>query len=542
MHATDVLDGASVEELHQELVLASVMRIRPVLALALALICADAGRARAAECENDSPLGVSRIAEVDTSGGALFGGLQYIANGDFLQDREVVLTFDDGPHVEHTTSVLKSLASECTRATFFVVGRMALAYPDTLRAMARNGHTIGVHTWSHAWIGKLTPERARSEFEMAVSALPRILGRPIAPFFRFPFLSDPKTEIDYIKSRDFGIFSIDIDSYDSRGFSADRIVKHTMKWLNTKGRGIILFHDIKRTTAAALPQILRELKKGGFRVVHMVPSQRAMTVADYDAELNVAFSKRFPTKPGKDGLPGEPGAYPVPVLLADGAPVIGPASGGGAGSAPDAIVVASATTAPPVTVSSAPAGGTTGPQAPPAPPLVVAAVAPELPAPTPPELPTPVVTAALDPSPSALPGTAPVTTSAPPAAASTLDPAPSADAIVAPPEPEPTPAADVATAPAAPEAPTVVAQVPEISPPATSTPEESTAPIVVATVAPPIPLRPSVEAEPAAPARAANSTQAIATSFLSLTVSRNKRTPQVGVLRLTTAKARAANS
>ena len=106
--------------------------------------------ARAQEACTPGPnaLGVSRVVEIDTSAGPRFG-VQYKEH-DLLADGEVVLTFDDGPLRAYTKPVLEALQAHCTKATFFVVGRMAVADPEMVREYARLGHTVGIHTWSHA--------------------------------------------------------------------------------------------------------------------------------------------------------------------------------------------------------------------------------------------------------------------------------------------------------------------------------------------------------------------------------------------------------
>ena len=131
-------------------------------------------------------LGVSRVAEIDTSAGPRFG-FQY-KEQDILADGEVVLTFDDGPLRAYTKPVLEALAAHCTKATFFVVGRMAVADPEMVREYARRGHTVGTHTWSHANLHASTPLKARAEIELGFSAVQQALGKPVAPFFRFPYL------------------------------------------------------------------------------------------------------------------------------------------------------------------------------------------------------------------------------------------------------------------------------------------------------------------------------------------------------------------
>src|SRR6185312_4751685 len=107
------------------------------------------GVVKADACASDPKLlGVSRVVEVDTAGGADIGGDRKNAQ-HFLNDGEVVLTFDDGPSRADTKAILKALADQCTKATFFMVGQMVLADPETVRAVAAAGHTIGTHTWSH---------------------------------------------------------------------------------------------------------------------------------------------------------------------------------------------------------------------------------------------------------------------------------------------------------------------------------------------------------------------------------------------------------
>lgn len=235
-------------------------------------------------CRNPDALGVSRTVEVDTAGGALFGSVQYSHAPTFLHDKEVVLTFDDGPFAETTPEVLDALAQECTKATFFYVGKMALRFPGVLAQVDQAGHTIAAHTWAHANLRKLPGARGQAEIEKGLSMLQARLGHPVAAFFRFPYLSDPATSIKYLNGRNIGVFSADVDSWDSHGLTpSSHIVNYVMTRLKQEGHGIVLMHDIKHTTAAALPEILKQLKAGGFKVVHMVAKTPATTLAPFDA-------------------------------------------------------------------------------------------------------------------------------------------------------------------------------------------------------------------------------------------------------------------
>lgn len=222
-------------------------------------------------------LGVSRVVEVDTKGGGLYGD-QYPPQ-HLLEKGEVVLTFDDGPHPTYTKEILAALKAHCTKATFFNVGEMAKRYPDVAREVEAEGHTIGTHTWSHPNLGRTSLKRAKSQIESTINTENEVLANGVAPFFRFPYLSDPKRVRTYLADRDIAVFGIDVDSQDYRTRKPDRITTNVLKGLVKTGGGIILFHDIHAQTAKALPDVLDELKRHGFHVVHLVPKSQAEVVA-----------------------------------------------------------------------------------------------------------------------------------------------------------------------------------------------------------------------------------------------------------------------
>jgi len=226
-------------------------------------------------------LGMSRIVEIDTAQGPRFGE-QYEEN-IFLEAGEVVLTFDDGPMRRFTKPILDILDKHCVKATFFAVGRMAVADPAMLQEIDRRGHTIGTHTWSHKKLGRVSQSTAQREIELGMSAIAAALGKPVAPFFRFPYLSDPKSVQKLLRKRGQGIFGIDVDSRDFGTRSGTVMANRVLRTLKKKGKGIILFHDIQKSTARGLDGLLTTLKKRGYKVVHMVPKENAKTLARYDA-------------------------------------------------------------------------------------------------------------------------------------------------------------------------------------------------------------------------------------------------------------------
>jgi peptidoglycan/xylan/chitin deacetylase (PgdA/CDA1 family) len=237
-------------------------------------------------CSNPDALGIGRVVEIDTTGGPGFG-FEHFKQLDFLRDKEVVLTFDDGPWPENTPAVLKALANECTTGIFFSIGKHATYYPEILKQVAAAGHTVGAHTWSHATLTnkKLTEDQRKEEIEKGFSAVKWALGAPPAPFFRFPALQHPAEMVTYLGTRNIGIFSCDLDSFDFKARNAQQVIDVTMKKLDKLGKGIILMHDFHKHTAEALPELLRKLKAGGYKVVQVKAKAPVQTLPQYDEEV-----------------------------------------------------------------------------------------------------------------------------------------------------------------------------------------------------------------------------------------------------------------
>jgi peptidoglycan/xylan/chitin deacetylase (PgdA/CDA1 family) len=237
-------------------------------------------------CANPDALGISRIVEIDTTGGPGFG-FEHFKQLDFLRDKEVVLTFDDGPWPHTTPAVLKALADQCTTGIFFAIGKHATYHPEILKQVAAAGHTIGAHTWSHANLNgkKMTEQAAKDEIEKGFSAVKWALGSAPAPFFRFPALQHPPAMVTYLGTRNIAMFSCDIDSFDFKSRNAQQVIDTVMKKLDKLGKGIILMHDFQKHTAEALPELLRRLKAGGYKVVKMRAKAPVETLPQYDEEL-----------------------------------------------------------------------------------------------------------------------------------------------------------------------------------------------------------------------------------------------------------------
>ncbi|HSY57055.1 MAG TPA: polysaccharide deacetylase family protein [Bradyrhizobium sp.] len=240
-----------------------------------------------APCANPDALGIGRVVEIDTTAGPGFG-FEHFKQLDFLREKEVVLTFDDGPWPENTPSVLKTLANECTTGIFFPIGKHSTYYPEILKQVAAAGHTIGSHTWSHATLTnkKLSEDQRKEEIEKGFSAVKWALGGVSpAPFFRFPALQHPPEMVTYLGTRNIAMFSCDLDSFDFKARNAQQVIDVTMKKLDKLGKGIILMHDFHKHTAEALPELLRKLKASGYKVVQMKAKAPVETLPQYDEEV-----------------------------------------------------------------------------------------------------------------------------------------------------------------------------------------------------------------------------------------------------------------
>ena len=234
-------------------------------------------------CTNPNALGVSRVVEIDTTGGPGFG-FEHFKQHDFLRKGEVVLTFDDGPWLNNTPAVLKALADQCVKATFFPIGKHATYYPEILREVAEAGHTVGNHTWSHPRdISKMTTEEAVTDIEKGVSAIRMAVGDYASPFIRFPSLKHPPELLKYVgEERNMGVFSTDMDSFDFKARKPEQVIKNLMDKLEKHGKGILLMHDFQTVTAHAVPELLAQLKEKGYKVVHMKAHDQLKSIAQYD--------------------------------------------------------------------------------------------------------------------------------------------------------------------------------------------------------------------------------------------------------------------
>jgi peptidoglycan/xylan/chitin deacetylase (PgdA/CDA1 family) len=255
-------------------------------ALSLVILIGAGGRsAVAADCpDHPDALGTSRTLVVDPRAHPRIGSMQY---GETLplDDHEVVLTFDDGPLPKYSNQVLDILASQCVKATFFVIGRQANANPAGVRKLIAAGHSVGTHSQNHPLtFNKMSIEQAKQEVDAGVASTVAALGdaSKLAPFFRIPGLLRAQAVENYLASQGIQSWSADFVADDWRHIPPSRVYDLAIQRLEAKGKGILLLHDIQPRTVAALPKILQELKARGYRIVHVVPAtpERPATPTD----------------------------------------------------------------------------------------------------------------------------------------------------------------------------------------------------------------------------------------------------------------------
>lgn len=183
-----------------------------------------------------------------------------------LDNKEVILSFDDGPVPGRTDKVLTTLDQFGVKGAFMMVGQMAEMHPKLARKVAMDGNTIGSHTYRHANLNALSFEAAMAEVMKGEMAVTKATGTDVS-FFRFPYLAESHKLRAAIAMRDMVVMDVDIDSKDYFTGTPASVTQRTMDRLRKRGHGIILMHDIHKRTATMLPTLLSKLEAEGYKVV-----------------------------------------------------------------------------------------------------------------------------------------------------------------------------------------------------------------------------------------------------------------------------------
>ncbi len=197
------------------------------------------------------------------------------------EQKEVFLTFDDGPNPDVTPAVLEILNKYDAKATFFCIGRNVERYPDVFEQVKNEGHAVGNHTYSHLK-GWITPNAEYyNDIGMAGKLIRSVLFRP-------PYGKIKRTQLKYLRKY-YSIIMWDVMSNDfDPSVTPAKCVKNVIKY--TCPGSIIVFHDSEKSrerTLVALPKILDILKSRDY-VFGTIPSSisNQFLLADIEAGVN----------------------------------------------------------------------------------------------------------------------------------------------------------------------------------------------------------------------------------------------------------------
>ena len=178
-----------------------------------------------------------------------------------MDGRKIAITFDDGPHPYYTEQLLDGLQERGAKATFFLMGKQAEAYPELVQRMKTEGHLIGNHTYSHLQLNKSNREAFKAELVKTNELLLEITGEE-TQYVRPPYGSWDKsfeTELTMIPV----LWTIDPMDWCSSDVSGI-VGKVTRK---AKENAIILMHDEYKSSVTAALQIVDTLQKEGYEFV-----------------------------------------------------------------------------------------------------------------------------------------------------------------------------------------------------------------------------------------------------------------------------------
>ncbi len=177
----------------------------------------------------------------------------------------IAMTYDDGPHPQNTPRLLDMLRERNIKATFYVIGRSVNLYPQITRRIVAEGHEIGNHTWTHPNLKKLSNAAVRSELNRTRDIIVSTCG--VKPrTMRPPYGALRQDQRAWIY-KEYGyptiLWSVDPEDWKRPGISVvtSRIVN------NTRNGGIVLAHDLHKSTIDAMPGTLDGLLRKGFKFV-----------------------------------------------------------------------------------------------------------------------------------------------------------------------------------------------------------------------------------------------------------------------------------
>jgi peptidoglycan-N-acetylglucosamine deacetylase len=182
-------------------------------------------------------------------------------------DPVVALTFDDGPRPPGTAAVLDALRAAAVHATFFLVGEKVAAHPDLVRSIVADGHTVGLHGWTHTRFTELDDAALGTELDRAGDLLGELTGAS-PRLVRPPYGTFDERVDELLRARDLVPVKWSVDPEDWRCPDSETLTERVLADV-APGR-IVLLHDgiaSAPLTVAAVPSIAHGLRRAGYRLV-----------------------------------------------------------------------------------------------------------------------------------------------------------------------------------------------------------------------------------------------------------------------------------
>ena len=214
----------------------------------------------------------------------VFYGCYYIGSNFFIKitcsantdQKEIAISFDDGPASNYTTEILQVLKQDNIKATFFCIGNRIAGNENVLKKIKEDGHIIGNHSYSHHfWFDIFSSQKMLDDLKKMDQETERVTGM-VPKLFRPPYgVTNPNLKKAIIKG-----------NYTPVGWSVrsmDTVIRNEKKLLDKVKRSlkpgaVFLFHDTSKTTVNILPEFIREVKNNGY---HIVPLDKLLHLVPY---------------------------------------------------------------------------------------------------------------------------------------------------------------------------------------------------------------------------------------------------------------------
>ncbi len=183
---------------------------------------------------------------------------------DFPRRPMIALTFDDGPHLAYTTKLLDELQAEGVPATFFVVGKMATRYPRIVQDMARRGHEVANHTFTHPSLPQKNSEEILNELAQTRSIIQKLTGQDTL-LYRPPGGVYSRRTVKVASKAGYHMILWTVLTKDVNGATIPAMKERISTQIGDGG--IILMHSGIPNTMAMLPEVIQSLRDKGYRFV-----------------------------------------------------------------------------------------------------------------------------------------------------------------------------------------------------------------------------------------------------------------------------------